>query len=285
MYDNKGADIMDFLPRQLKDDYDRYSKIVNNNGYENFLIKPDDVLRAHYLIADYFSDIDDNDILYGVKTPNLLYSAINRQEVAFDGKNKWNTPLEKCATLFYGLVKNHAFHDGNKRTALLIALYNLHLIGRTPTKNQKEFEQLTVRIASNRLSDYKVYDKYKNKADTEIFIIANVLKNLTKKTDKRFYAITFKEFGHRLESYGYYFGKPQGNYIKVFKKRNGLWRNDLFIIQVGCPSISSQINKKAAKSILKEIGVQDTYNFCKGGEPLYKLIEDYRTPLQRLKDE
>ena len=282
---NKDICVMDLLPTELKNDYDRYKKIIHNDGYDEFLIKPDDVLRAHYLIADYFLCNGEEEVLYGVKMPNLLYSAVNRPEVCFGDKTKWNTPLEKCATLFYGLTKNHAFHDGNKRTALLITLYNLHLINRTPTENQREFELLTKRIAANRLSEYKIYDKYKDKEDSEVLTIANILKRLTKKTDKRFYAMTFKEFGHRLEDYGYYFTEPQGNYIKVYQKRRGLWKSDLFIRQIGCPSMSSQINEKAAKTILKDIGVQDNYNFFKGGEPLYRLIEDYRAPLLRLKDE
>lgn len=158
----KGFNVMDLLPDFLRDDYFRYAKTIVNKNYDSFLIKPSDVLRAHYLITDYFVN-EGEKVLYGVKTPDLLYSAVNRQEVVFGGKNKWNNPLEKCATLFYGLVKNHAFHDGNKRTALLIVLYNLHLIGRTPTENQKDFEQLTVRIASNNLSDYKVYQNIRIK--------------------------------------------------------------------------------------------------------------------------
>ena len=280
----EGFNIMELLPDFLEKDYIRYAKVICNKNYNNFLIKPDDVLRAHYLIADYFVGMGE-EVLYGVKTPDLLYSAINRQEVVFAGKNKWNSPLEKCATLFYGLVKNHAFHDGNKRTALLIALYNLHLIGRTPTEKQKDFEQLTVRIAGNKLSDYKVYQKYKDKEDSEILTITNILKKLTKKTDKRFYAMTFKEFGKRLENYGYYMTAPEKNYVKIYKYRSYIWRKDIFIRQIGCPSLNSQINEKAAKTILKDVGVEDNYNFFKGGEPLYKLIEDYRTPLARLKDE
>lgn len=280
----KGINIMDLLPIALKNDYERYTKVIHNEDYDEFLIKPDDVLRAHYLIADYFIS-NDEDVLYGVKTPDLLYSAINRQEVFFDGKSKWNTPLDKCATLFYGLVKNHAFHDGNKRTALLITLYNLHLIGRTPTENQKEFEQLTVKIASNSLSDYKVFQKYKNKEDADVLTISSILKKLTKKTDKRFYAMTFKEFGKRIEDYGYYMTSPDKNFVKIYKHRSFGWRKDLFIRQIGCPSLTSQINEKAAKTILKDIGVEDNYNFFNGGEPLYKLIEDYRVPLARLKDE
>lgn len=281
----KGMDIMEFLPKALKDDYQRYTKIIHNEGYENFIIKPDDVLRAHYLIADYFLGLGEQEILYGVKTPNLLYSAINRQEVCFGDKNKWNTPLEKCATLFFGLTKNHAFHDGNKRTALLITLYNLHLINRTPVGNQKEFELLTKRIASNRLCDYKASQKYAGKEDASVLTIAHILKKLTKKPDKRFYAMTYREFGHRLEKYGYYFTLPEKNFIKIYKKSNNRWKKDSFVRQMGCPSMSSQINEKAAKSILKDIGVEDNYNFFKGGEPLYKLIEDYKAPLLRLKDE
>ena len=280
----QGLGIMELLPDFLKKDYYRYSKIIHNENYEGFLIKPDDVLRAHYLIADYFISVEE-EVLYGVKTPDLLYSAINRQEVFFGEKEKWNSPLEKCATLFYGLVKNHAFHDGNKRTALLIALYNLHLIGRTPTENQREFEQLTIKIASNRLFDYKAYQKYKDKEDAEVLTIANILKKLTKKTDKRFYAMTFKEFGKRLENYGYYMTEPDRNFVKIYQRRSSKWRKDLFIRQIGCPSMSSQINEKAAKTVLKDIGVEDNYNFFKSGEPLYKLIEDYRAPLKRLKDE
>ena len=272
------------LPTHLKSDYDRYSKEINNEGYDEFLIKPDDVLRAHYLIADYFLDTGE-EVLYGVKTPDLLYSAVNRQNVSFAGRSKWENAIEKCATLFYGLVKNHAFHDGNKRTALLIALYNLYRIGRTPTEKQKEFEKLTIRVASGEVDQYKCFEKFRDKEDAEILTIASILRKLTKKTDKRFYAMTFKEFGKRLEDYGYYFSEPHDNFIKVFKKRQGLWRNDLFIRQIGCPGLSSQINEKAAKTILKDIGVQDNYIFFKGGEPLYKLIEDYRAPLLRLKDE
>lgn len=97
--------------------------------------------------------------------------------------------------------------------------------------------------------------------------------------------MTFKEFGKRLEAYGCYMTSPEKNFVKIYKHRYSKWRKDLFVRQVGCPSLNSQINEKAAKTILKDIGVEDNYNFFKGGEPLYKLIEDYRAPLARLKDE
>ena len=57
-------------------------------------------------------------MLIGVRDLNLLGSAIGRQSASFGGKTKYTNPVDICATLFYGLVKNHSFSDGNKRTAL-----------------------------------------------------------------------------------------------------------------------------------------------------------------------
>lgn len=67
---------------------------------------------------------------------------------------KWKTDLQILSTLFFGLIMNHPFHDGNKRTAFLIMLYHLNLIGRTPIEREELYEELTVNIAANNLSVY-----------------------------------------------------------------------------------------------------------------------------------
>lgn len=56
--------------------------------------------------------------LPGIRDTNLLDSALNRP------RNKWeygptSSLFELAAAYGFGIAKNHAFNDGNKRTALL----------------------------------------------------------------------------------------------------------------------------------------------------------------------
>src|SRR6267142_4543836 len=60
-----------------------------------------------------------------VKDRRLLESAVGRQHVGTNGNLIYSTPELNAATLMFGLAKNHAFHDGNKRTALVAMLNHL----------------------------------------------------------------------------------------------------------------------------------------------------------------
>ena len=280
---------MNLLSEELMREYNRELKLLGETtDYEDMLITPIDVLKAHYIITDYFASVEKGKVLSGIKNVDLLFSAVGRQHTMFGGIEKWRTPLEKCASLFYGLNKNHAFNDGNKRTSLLITLYNLYKIGRIPTGNQKKFENLTKRIAANELNKYKVYNKYKSDNDAEVLTIAHELKQLTRQRDKRFYALTYREFQQKLEELNIdcHFGKPSKGFIGVYQTQKNFWgkTSDRLVRQIGFPGWSKQIGEKAAKSILHDLNLDDYAQFFNGGEPIYKLLEDYSAPLSRLKD-
>jgi len=56
----------------------------------------------------------------------LLESALGNPQQTFDGQELYPTIAEKAAILYYTLIKNHSFDNGNKRTAtatLLVFLY------------------------------------------------------------------------------------------------------------------------------------------------------------------
>lgn len=53
----------------------------------------------------------------GLRDWNLLDSAVQRPRVAFGGKELYPDLFTKAAALGHSLVLNHAFVDGNKRTA------------------------------------------------------------------------------------------------------------------------------------------------------------------------
>ncbi len=53
--------------------------------------------------------------LDGIRDEGLLDSAVNAPFQAFDGIDVFPSLQQKAARLGYGLIKNHAFIDGNKR--------------------------------------------------------------------------------------------------------------------------------------------------------------------------
>jgi len=54
---------------------------------------------------------------HGARDLGLIESAIERPSSTFDGKDLYPDIFTKAAALMHSLLKNHAFIDGNKRTA------------------------------------------------------------------------------------------------------------------------------------------------------------------------
>lgn len=289
---------MNNLPLHLKQDYQRFkNQIPTENDFARPFLDYDDVLKAHYLICDYFETNYQQASVYGVRDLTLLGSAIGRQKTSFGGCVKWNGLYEYCATLFFGLVKNHPFHDGNKRTALLALLYQLQQSKRVPEAPQKEFETLTVRVAESGLEKYSDYNDFckpgLKKEDSAVYFIANFLKRKTRSLDSSYKPLTFFEFNAILKQYNCYLDNPSGNYINVYQtvSKGLLFKktSSRRVLQIGFPGWKKQINQKAFKETLKALDLTpdrgfDKKVFFENAEPLYKLIHDFEGPLRRLKD-
>lgn len=70
----------------------------------------EDVRTIHsYLIAQ-FGGLD------GLRDEDLFDAAIEQPRQTFDGIDLYPTAAEKAARYTYGIVNNHPFADGNKRT-------------------------------------------------------------------------------------------------------------------------------------------------------------------------
>ncbi|WP_413531827.1 type II toxin-antitoxin system death-on-curing family toxin [Empedobacter brevis] len=287
---------MDEILPELKKEYDRAIEKIDDSEFQSRnLISFSDVIKSHYLIADFFMK-DGEQTICGVKDINLLGSALGRQTTGFNGQLKWKKEEEICATLFYGIIKNHAFHDANKRTALLTLIYHLHRLGRTITDKQKVFEDLAVNIAENNLEKYPIYKKkFKHLDDAEILFIADFLKKKTRKIDKRYYPITYREFDKLLKKHNCYIDVLNGGFanimkpvvVKRFLKKDKIEYKSA--IQIGFNGWDKKINLKAVKESLKACNLTDEYgidsqSFYNGVEPLHSLINEYQGPLRRLKD-
>lgn len=53
----------------------------------------------------------------GIRDLSLVESAVERPKATFDGIDLYTDVYTKAAALMHSLLKNHAFVDGNKRTA------------------------------------------------------------------------------------------------------------------------------------------------------------------------
>jgi death-on-curing protein len=81
----------------------------------NFLTKAE-VISAHYFMMKKMNDAEQA----GVKDQGLLDSAVHRPQQSVFGEDAYPSLFDKAAALLESLVKNHCFHNGNKRTAYLV---------------------------------------------------------------------------------------------------------------------------------------------------------------------
>ncbi len=86
----------------------------------------------------------------GVKSPDLLNSAVNRPKQSVFGKDAYPTIFAKGAALFESLSQNHAFHNANKRTAFLSLLQFLGYNGYHCVMNQKQAEDFVVDVVNHQ---------------------------------------------------------------------------------------------------------------------------------------
>ncbi|OGY96912.1 MAG: hypothetical protein A2122_01430 [Candidatus Liptonbacteria bacterium GWB1_49_6] len=83
----------------------------------------------------------------------LLESALNNPRQGFGGADMYSTFTKKVAVLYYGIIKNHAFKNGNKRTATATLLVFL-FINNFWIDNEEETEDYLVTLAK-RVADSK----------------------------------------------------------------------------------------------------------------------------------
>jgi death-on-curing protein len=250
-----------------------------------------EVLQAHFLLADFFSTIGEGIGGVGPKNLNLLHSALSRQFAQFGGKPKWNDRIVVCASLMFGLINNHPFHDANKRTAFLTAILHLQKIGRTPIISHQEFEDFTVRIADHQLGAYPGYDDIDAvKDDRDVIFIAQFLKRATRQIDLRTKFITYNDLDKILRKRGMFLDNPKGNRIDLMSRvdLDGVALSlPKRIAHVGFHGWSREVSRKDIDIVREASRLDarhgyDSQAFFNGLDDPLTLIKKYREPLERL---
>ena len=86
----------------------------------------------------------------GIRDMGLLESALESPFQSYGGEELYPSIQAKAARLCYGLVKNHAMIDGNKRIGAHAMLVFLALNGYEVEYTQKELSDLILDVAAGR---------------------------------------------------------------------------------------------------------------------------------------
>ena len=103
----------------------------------------DQIIMLHEAIYErYGGDV-------GVLNDGLLDSALQAPFQTFGGEELIPDTKEKIVRLAFGLIKNHAFRDGNKRIGALVLLTLLELNGYKVNATNAEFADIIMGVAAS----------------------------------------------------------------------------------------------------------------------------------------
>jgi death-on-curing protein len=89
----------------------------------------------------------------GIRDETLLESAVATPQATMMGQALISDPIEIAAAYLFYLCRNHAFIDGNKRTALAACLVFLESNGLLPDVKlpTAEWEEIVLNVAASKL--------------------------------------------------------------------------------------------------------------------------------------
>lgn len=109
------------------------------------------ILSKEQVITLHTQLISETGGLDGIRDESLLESALNAPFQSFDGIDVFPSVQQKAARLAFGLIKNHAFIDGNKRIGVHTMLVFLALNKIELDYTQEELSDTVLKIAAGNM--------------------------------------------------------------------------------------------------------------------------------------
>lgn len=264
-----------------------------------FLDVPD-VLEIHDRLTEDAANSEDPISPPGVKNEGLLISALSRQTVGMGETLKYQDAIENAATLCYGVCCNHAFHNGNKRTALVSLLCHLDRNGYTFTDraSQDILYSFMLKVANHGVLPKRKRSKVFDQSDAEVREMAAWIRKKTRRIEKSERSLSYQEFERVLRSHDVYFENQKNNTADVVKYETVITKKRWF----GLKEVSAKVPRKVAnipywpsrtvgkrlvKSVRKQAGLTheegiDSSLFYGNETPPDEFIQKYKGVLRRL---
>ena len=104
-----------------------------------------EIIEIHDYQIEHFGGSD------GLRSVEMLKSAIGMPSSTFSGEYLHPTIPEMAAAYLFHLVENHPFLDGNKRVGAMAALVFLDLNGYEFDATDEQFTDLVMQVASGKM--------------------------------------------------------------------------------------------------------------------------------------
>ncbi len=114
------------------------------------ILSKEQVLKLHASLIKATGGSD------GIRDEGMLDLALNNPFQSFEGKELYPSIQAKAARLCFGLVKNHAMLDGNKRLGTHVMLVFLALNGYELYYSQKELSDVILALASGNVGEKEI---------------------------------------------------------------------------------------------------------------------------------
>lgn len=261
----------------------------------------EEVLRVHDALVRDFAQANDPISPPGVKSRDLLESAVSRQRTASGGRLKYPDPISNAATLLYGICSDHPFHNGNKRTALVSMLVHLDKNKLSPYEtSQDELFYMIMQVAMHTIG-IRIPPKRKDSsvprrdADEEVKAIAEWIAGRTARVVRGERRITYRELRQILTRFNYSMENPDNNSIDIIKCEKGkkgflLKKPTITTKRIGSipyPGDTAEVSLKVIKNLrtmtrLTEENGIDSASFYDEAVIIDSFVNRYRTMLRRL---
>ena len=253
-------------------------------------LEEEDVLSIHGALVRDFALAEDPISPPGVKSPNLVSSAVHRPQTSYGSDYKYPTVELAAAALLHSIVQNHAFYNGNKRTGLVSMLAFLDRNNVIATCNQQELFRFTLRVAQHGL----VPMHYDQIADREVLKIAEWIRSNSRRVERGERPIPWLRLKRILTRFDCEIehAPGKGNRLDIrrrveTKSRFGRKKTRILPTQVAYGGDGTEVERNTLNKIRNDLeldephGVDSQVFYGSQAEP-DDFIQTYRTVLRRL---
>ncbi|MFI7284677.1 type II toxin-antitoxin system death-on-curing family toxin [Micromonospora chersina] len=248
-----------------------------------------DLLGIHNALVEDFARSADPIEPPGPRDMGLVESASMRPQTALGETRKYPSVEMGAAALLHSIVHNHAFHNGNKRTALVAMLVFLDENDVTVTCHEDDLFRFVLRVAQHRV----VPRHWDQLADREVLDIAQWIKSSSRLIDRVERQIKWHKLRSILNSYDCTLQHAKvGNRINIQRTVEdrvifGLSRSRTLRVQVAYGDEGREVERDTVRHIRRSLRLDDDHGidseiFYGGARMPTDFIVAYRKTLTRL---